>query len=310
MKRFFSNLSLAVLFLLFSACGGHPDSTLQVDDYYFEEHEVPSPASLETYFDSLLNNTEAFIYVLNVDDEQPNPDSLEVWNSIRALDDYQQGKTKVFPLEEVSNALGILMFCQWHYDTHGSRGIMDEEEDGIGSRIFFRNYLEQVARLCPHVDYLTTIHTGDDMAGIFTGHEFSANYQVVDNWLLYRYGAGYRIKYLSYWQDYDKIWELSDSDGNNYLLCYNGETPNDKSFYPFQAQLFIEEDDDYKLVCASEDWLNILEYDYTGKHLNYNPKTMTWTICDMKGETKIPSKGYSRLHLTLDGMKSHFSVVE
>lgn len=312
MQKALSFLSLAVLFFFFSACGGRSDAPSQKKDFYEEEHVTPSPESLVVFFDSLLNNTEAFIYARNMNDEWPNTDSIMVWNSIRALDDYQSGKTRLFPLELVTEALGKLVFCQWHYDTHGSRPFADigEEEDGLGSRIFFLNYLEQVARLCPHVDYLTSIHTGDDKAGIFTGFEFSNGHQTTDYWLLYRYGSGYRLKYLSYYDKYDRIWELTDSTGNEYLLCYNGEMGIYEGFLPFRASLFMKDGEDYELVSTINDWLDNREIPCRGKQLDYNPRTMTWTVCDMRGDKKIPSKGFKRLRLTLDGRDSYFSVVD
>lgn len=254
----------------------------------------------------------------NIDDEHPNPDSVLVWNSIRALDDYQSGKTRLFPLELVSEVLGKLVFCQWHYDTHGDPRVYlgegeeedDDVEDGIGSRIFFLHYLEQVARLCPHIDYLTSIHTGDDKAGIFTGHEFSTGHQIVDFWLFYRWKNGYRVKYLSYRDCYDKIWELSDSEGNEYLLCYNGGTTINGGAFPFQAVLFMKCDDGYEEVASVKDWHGEGDYSCWGKQLDYNPDTMTWTVCDLRGDTKIPSKGYDRLRLTINGRDSRFSIVE
>ena len=132
----------------------------------------------------MLRNTPAFIYTWNVDDIEPNPDSLMVLNSIKALDDYQAHRRGDYPREQVAEALGMMVFAQWHNDTHGD----DEEEIMAGSEVFFFRYLEQAARLCPHVDYLTSIHTGDDKAGIFTGHEFSEWSQPYYCILLYRYG--------------------------------------------------------------------------------------------------------------------------
>ena len=187
--------------LLFVGCKGNSAPERNDSIVSYDEKLVEAPENLVPYFDSLLRSTPAFIYTMNIDDLQPNPDSLMVLNSIKALGDYQAHRRDDYPREQVAEALGIMIFAQWHYDTHGD----DEEEVMAGSEVFFFRYLEQAARLCPHIDFLTSIHTGDDKAGIFTGHEFSESNQPYYCILLYRYGAGYRTKFLQHYIGYDKI---------------------------------------------------------------------------------------------------------
>ena len=296
-------LSLASMSLFLIACGGHSEATSEEKDYYEEEYEIPSPDNLERFFDSLQNNTEASVGIMYYDDEQYKSDSLEVLKSIRALDDFQAGRKGVFPLQQVRDVLGDMVYFQWFYATHGSRG--EEDEDGIGGRIFFRNYLEQVARLCPHVDYLTSIHTGDDVAGIFTGQEFSFGHQVTDYWLLYRWKGGYHVTYLSNWSIYEQIRVLVDTSGNNYLLCYTGGgDPYMASL--FRATLFMKKGEEFEMVCKMDNWPNVEQYALDDKCLDYNPQAMIWTVCDMRGDKKIPAKGFKRLRLVLDGGDSRF----
>ena len=267
---------------------------------------VVAPDNLVVYFDSLLRNTPAFIYTRNDNYIEPNPDSIAVVNSIKALEDYQAHRRSEYPLKQVAEALGPLVFAQWHNGTHGD----DEEEVMAGSEEFFFRYMEQVARLCPHVDYLTSIHTGDDKAGIFTGHEFSEGHQPYYCILLYRHGAGYRTKFLQHFVGYDKIWELSDSAGRKYLLCYNGVTEVDSGEWPFKAILFMEEEGEYEVVCTSEDWPG-WEYDCDeGICIDYNPSTHTWTQCRRQGKVRVPVAKRKRLQLVLDGRKSCFEITK
>lgn len=298
-----SLLFWAFLFLL-AACKGSGAPEGNGGIACPDEQLVEAPENLVAYFDSLLRCTPAFIYTMNVDDLHPNPDSLAVLNSIKALDEYQARRGD-YPREQVAEALGTMVFAQWHNDTHGD----DEEDVVVGSEIFFFRYLEQVARVCPHVDFLTTIHTGDDKAGIFTGHEFSEWNQPYYCILLYRYGSGYRTKFLQHYIGYDKIWELADSVGRNYILCYNGDTDMDKGSWPFKAILFLEEGDDYVEVCSSEGWLSEEEYDESGFCIDYNPRTHTWTQCRQQGDKRIPIPQRKRLRLMQDGRQSCFYIL-
>ncbi len=228
-----------ILLLLFAACKGsgvpeRNDSIVSPDEMLVE-----TPDNLVAYFDSLLRSTPAFIYTMNIDDLQPNPDSLAVLSSIQALDDYHAHRTSEYPCRQVAEALGTMVFAQWHNDTHGD----DEEEIMAGSEMFLFRYLEQAARLCPHVDFLTTIHTGDDKAGIFTGHDFSEWHQPYYCILLYRHGSGYRTKFLQYYNEYDRIEVMSDSTGQSYLLCSSTSMGNSKPI------LLREVNGDYVEVC-------------------------------------------------------------
>lgn len=300
------------LLLLLAACGGNtaPEQNNTAPEQndsvvHPSEQPVEAPENLVAYFDSLLRNTPAFIYTMNVDDIEPNPDSLAVLRSIKALDDYQAHRRNDYPRKQVAEALGLMIFAQWHYDTHGD----DEEEVMAGSEVFFLRYLEQAARLCPHIDFLTTLHTGDDKAGIFTGHEFSEWNQPYYCLLLYRYVEGYRTKFLQHYIGYDKIWEITDSFGRNYILCYNGDTDIDKDFWPFKAILFLEEEDDYVEVCTSEGWVSEEDSNEAGICIDYNPRTHTWTQCRQQGEKRIPLPRRRSLRLMLDGRQSRFCIL-
>ena len=232
-----------LLSLAFVGCKGNGVTESNEEIAYSDGTAVEAPDNLVAYFDSLLRCTPAFIYTRNADDIEPNPDSLAVLSSIKALDDYQAHHRGDYPREQVADALGSLVYAQWHNGTHGD----EEEEVMVGSEILFFRYLEQVARLCPHVDYLTSIHTGDDKAGIFTGHEFSEWHQPYYCILLYRYGNGYRTKFLKYYNDYDRIEVMSDSTGQSYLLCSSTSMGNSKPI------LLREVNGDYVEVCLSNE---------------------------------------------------------
>ncbi len=296
-------LTVAIVVLLslaFVGCKGNGVTESNDGIVYPDGTAVEEPDNLVAYFDSLLRYTPAFIYTRNVDDIQPNPDSLDILNSIKALDDYQAHRIGYYPLDSVSNALGHLIYSQWYSGTHG------DEDEMNGSEQFFFRYLEQVARLCPHVDYLTSIHTGDDKAGIFTGYEFSKYNQPYYCILLYRHGSGYRMKFLQYYVGYDNLWELTDSVGRNYLLCYNAENDIDWEFFPFKAILFLEEGENYIEACRFDGWLDEKEYFEQEVYIDYNPKTMTWTKCHKRGGKRIPIPQKERLRLVLDGKQSKF----
>lgn len=238
---FFTANLLVSLILAFVGCKGNGASSETDTCCYLGGQGVDASDNLVAYFDSLLRCTPAFIYTRNVDDIKPNPDSLAVLNSIKALDDYQAHRISEYPREQVADALGSLVYAQWHYNTHG-----DEEEEAMaGSELFFFRYLEQVARLCPHIDYLTSIHTGDDKAGIFTGHDFSEWHQPYYCILLYRQGDGFRMKFLKYYNDYDRIEMISDSAGQSYLLCSSSSMGNSLPI------LFREVEGELLEVCLS-----------------------------------------------------------
>lgn len=232
-----------LLSLAFIGCKGNGTSIDNDSIRCPDGAAVEAPDNLVAYFDSLLRYTPAFIYTRNVDGIEPNPDSLAVMGSIKALDDYQAHRTSEYPREQVADALGSLIYAQWHNDTHGD----EEEEVMAGSEMFFFRYLEQAARLCPHVDFLTSIHTGDDKAGIFTGHEFSEWHQPYYCILLYRQGSGYRTKFLKYYNEYDRIEVMSDSAGQSYLLCSSTSMENSKPI------LLREVEGEYVEVCLSNE---------------------------------------------------------
>lgn len=234
---------VVLLSLSFVGCKGNGVTESNEETAYSDGTVVAAPDNLVAYFDSLLRYTPAFIYTKNVDNIEPNPDSLAVLSSIKALDDYQAHRTSEYPLTQVADALGSLIYAQWHNNTHGD----EEEEVMAGSEEFFFRYLEQAAKLCPHVHYLTSIHTGDDKAGIFTGHEFSEWHQPYYCIMLYRYGNGYRTKFLKYYNDYDRIEMMSDSAGQSYLLCSSTSMGNSKPI------LLREVNGDYVEVCLSNE---------------------------------------------------------
>ena len=128
------------LLLLLAACKGNSAPEDNGGIGRPGEQLVEVPENLVVYFDSLLRCTPAFIYTMNIDDLQPNPDSLAVLNSIKALDDYQARRSFWYPREQVANALGMMIFAQWHYDTHGD----DEEEVTVNFSyfIFYISFLE------------------------------------------------------------------------------------------------------------------------------------------------------------------------
>ena len=303
-KIFMTAAVVVLLSVAIVGCKGKGESVDNDSSRCTDGTAVEAPDNLVDYFDSLLRYTPAFIYARNVDDIEPNPDSLEVLESIKALDDYQAHRRSDYPREQVADALGTLIFSQWHNATHCC------DDDMAGSETFFFRYLEQVARLCPHVDYLTSIHTGDDMAGIFTGHEFSQGCQPYYCILLYRHGSGYRTKFLQHYVGYNKIWALSDSAGRNYLLCYNGNT--DEYFGPteFKAILFMEGEDGYEAVCSSEEWLDWEDYIEGTICIDYNPRTHIWTQCRRQGNVRIPVAGRKRLRLVMEGRGSRFEMVD
>lgn len=243
-KNYIIYLTVTVLLfisLAFVGCKGTDATESSEETAYSDGTVVDATDNLVTYFDSLLRYTPVFIYTRNVDGIEPNPDSLAVLNSIKALDDYQEHRISEYPREQVADALGSLVYAQWHNNTHGD----EEEEVMAGSEQFFFRYLELAARLCPHVDYLTSIHTGDDKAGIFTGHEFSEWHQPYYCILLYRQGDGYGTKFLKYYDDYDRIEVISDSAGQRYLLCFSTSMGNSKPI------LLREVEGDYVEVCLS-----------------------------------------------------------
>lgn len=277
------------------------------------DYEVDYPQDLVEYFDSLVKFSPATIVTQNVNNVQPNPDSIDVWNSIKALNEYQMHRSKVFPLESVQNALGHLIFMQWHCYSDGI--IIDENKEEINNgEIFLFRFIEQVARLCPHVDYLTKVHTGNDDAGIFTGLEFAHNSNPLYFMLLYKNGGGYKVKHLAREEAfYNKIRELKDDKKREYILCYNSYDKHNRHswYWPSNALVFLLDEGEPKLVCFSKDWVKKEDfYNIPNFCVNFNPNTLTWTKCKKQNNLEIPVARKDKLQLCLDGTESKFVIVE
>lgn len=113
------------------------------------------PENLNVYFETLCRDYGAEVTV-HTNDEN---DSLHVWQTVKRLDDYANGRRKDFPTKDVREALDDMAFELGYIYSHLCY------EDTNYAEVFFFRFLEQAVRLSPRVAYVTDYQIVDGTVG-------------------------------------------------------------------------------------------------------------------------------------------------
>lgn len=308
MAKIHSILLLAFIVGTFAACRNDGNNQ-RIDDRQDEtaaqdarlapgEYRMDEPDDLTAYFQILCSEWGAVVAVHSNDPQ----DSLAIWNAIRLLDDYAAGRREFYPADEVRGALDALAFDLGYRYNHGS------EVDTDRAEIFFFRFLEQAVRLSPQVDFVTDFHCADGTVGILNYHEWSPN--PLYSFLVYPTTNGLRVSKIGKTGDVkiEKIFRLSDNDGNDYYLCSNNGTVDVSDFtygIAFRQFLFMRDGDNLELVAAytgpdfTPEW-------FEGK-IVFNPRLLQWDCCTHNGSTFVRVENSRSLRLILDGKQSRFT---
>ena len=309
MTKIQSILLLAFIVVTFAACrndsnnqrvsDGQDEAAAQDARLAPGEYRTDEPDDLTAYFQTLCSEWGAVVAVHSSDPQ----DSLAIWNAIRLLDDYAAGRREFYPADEVRGALDALAFDLGYWFNHGS------EVDTNRAEIFFFRFLEQAVRLSPQVDFVTDFHCADGTAGILNYHEWSPN--PLYSFLVYPTANGLRVSKIGETGDtkIEKLFRLSDDDGNDYYLCSNNGTIDGSDIIynvAFRQFLFMRDGDKMDVVA------NYTKPDFTPDEFEgrivFNPRLLQWDCCTQKGKTFIRIENSHSLHLILDGKKSRFTI--
>jgi len=288
---------LPVLFLLL-CCTGKKQNTIPSKPKdvcaYPGEYEADSPSDIRIYMDSLCKDCQAGVWIHS---GTPDEESA-IWRSVDALASYAVGEMKYFPVKELRKTLEALAFEQGYMESHA----VSKEGDGInGGEIFLFRLMEQAARYCPQIDYLSDFHTPDCQAGVIYYPGWSANNPLYSI-LMYKSGESFKLRMIGEKGDakIEKIFHLKDERGRDYFLCSN----NESSVY-FRQFVYWRTGGELKLVCQTCKFLDDEETPNNAE-IVFNPQKLCWNYCSHDGGYYHKIKGTGTMFLRLDGMQTVF----
>lgn len=257
------------------------------------DYKVDFPNDLVAYFDSLCLEGA---YVATHTDEKE--DSLAVWDAIRLLDRFAQGKSKFYPAAQIRNALEILRLEQAYCFNHSG------QEGNNGGEAFMFRLIEQAALHCNQIDFITDFRADDRKVGVLYFGEWGLGLPLYSI-LVYQTHQGFRVKMIGGVGDakIEKIFHLNDKQGRDYYLCSN----NEDGVY-FRQYLYSWKDDDLCLTREMDVEFGCPESYEKGYELVFNPTQCKWSYCQKDGDIYHPVNGTPILHLILDGDSSKFVV--
>lgn len=257
------------------------------------DYEVTHPKDLVAYFDSLCREG-AFVATHTNDME----DSLAVWDAIRLLDCFAQGKGKFYPATQIRNALEILRLEQAYCFNHGV------QDGNNGGEAFMFRLIEQAALHCNRIDYITDFRADDRKVGVLYFGEWGLGLPLYSI-LVYQASEGFRVKMIGGVGEakIEKIFHLTDEKERDYYLCSN----NDDGVC-FRQYLYGWRDDEPCLIREMDVEFRCPESHEKGYELVFNPNQCTWSYCTKDGDVYHPVKGTPILRLILDGTASKFVV--
>lgn len=257
------------------------------------DYEVDYPKDLVAYFDSLCQKGA---YVATHTDEEE--DSLAVWDAIRLLDRFAQGKSRFYPATQIRSALEILRLEQAYCFNHSG------QEGNNGGEAFMFRLIEQAALHCDQIDYITNFRADDRKVGVLYFGEWGLGLPLYSI-LVYQTHKGFHVKMIGGvgGAKIEKIFHLKDNEGHDYYLCSN----NDDGVY-FCQYLYSWKNDDLCLISEMDVEFGCPESNEKGYELVFNPTQCTWSYCKKDGDIYHPVSGTPILHLILDGDSSKFVV--
>ena len=257
------------------------------------DYKVDHPKDLVAYFDSLCH-VGAFVATHSRDKQ----DTLAVWDAIKWLDHFAQGKAKFYPASQIRIALEILRLEQAYCFNHGG-------PDGKnGGEAFMFRLIEQAALHCNQIDYITDFRADDRKVGVLYFGEWGLGNPLYSI-LVYQANKGFRVKMIGDVGDakIEKIFHITDDQGREYYLCSN----NNDGFY-FRQYLYGWKDDDLCLIRKMDVEFGCPDSYEKGYELVFNPNLCTWGYCKKDGDIYHRVDNTPMLRLVLDGEASKFIV--
>ena len=257
-------------------------------DYELEHH-----TDLTAYFDSLCH--EGLFVATHNNDKK---DSLMVWDAIRLLDRYIQGKDSSYPETEVRKALEILRTEQAYCFNHG------EQEGRNGGEAFMFRFIEQAAANCNHIQYITDFQSDDSKAGVLYFEEWGLGNPLYSI-LVYQKNQGFGVRMIGDVGSakIEEIHHLTDKQGRNYYLCSN----NNDGVY-FCQYLYGWKNEDLRLICQLNVEFGCPDCNEKGYELVFNPEQCIWSYCKKEGGLYHRVDNTPMLQLILNGDSSKFVV--
>lgn len=292
--------------LCFAACNHNKQGTeteIEQDIRWFPgKYVADEPENVTEYLENLCREGKACV-VTHSYGEDYYKDSLSVWQAIRHLDDYANGRRAYYPTEEIQNALYLIAYELDYVLGHN----IPEEVDTAPSFVFFYRFLEQAVRLSPEVDYVTSEHCADGTAGIINlGGGFSCYSRF--SFLVYPTDKGLRVTMVGEIGNTTiaKLFHLTDDAGREYYLCSNNWG------FHFCQYLFMRDGDKLKEVASIKNFPDLFPDNFEGEkdieEVIFNPNKLRWDCCWQNGDIWIRVEGTKSLFLELDGINSRFKV--
>lgn len=267
------------------------------------KYVADEPENVTEYLENLCREGKACVVTHSYGDDHYK-DSLSVWQAIRHLDDYANGRRAYYPTEEIQNALGLITHELAYDQSHGC----PDEMDTTPPYVFFYRFLEQAVRLSPEVDYVTGIHCADGTAGILGYGGWGL--EPLFCFLVYPTAKGLRVTMVGEIGNtgIDKLFHLTDNAGREYYLCSNNGGRGDYLGYYFCQYLFMRDGDKLKEVASVKDLPNNFRCEKDVEEVIFNPQKLRWDCCWQNGDIWVRVEGTKSLSLKLDGINSRFKV--
>ena len=244
---------------------------------------------LSVYFDSIAIVHGIPIRDLGGDEHAER----DVFNCIKIIDGYRNGKYKFYPDSLVRKCINLFGFeC----------AIIDNHAPGV-DMVYAEWFLMLVAFYSPDVTCLVQMQTPNHQAGIL---HFGSSYNNLSPWWSYLFlkrEKGVEVRRIRGDETkIDKIFQLEDDKHRLYYLCSN----NISDFEFLQILFWVKSADDVVLVAQCDSLPNKGDLNYD--EIYFNPEKKVWHYCkeDNKTGNLIPVSETPALSLFLDGDNSRF----
>ena len=271
------------------------DDTNEEDDFEsgvihtdMEYFDFDAVADLSQFFDSIAN--EHGIPIRDLGDEDSG-DKL-VFDCIKRIEQYRNGIQKFYPDSLVRRCIDMLGGECAYLDNHACYVNLSYAEW----------FLMLVAYYSPDITYLVDMQTPNHRAGVLN---FGSTYNFSPWWsyLFFKRHKGYEVRMINGDDTrIDKIFQMSDEDGQTYYLC-----SNNMGVLYFLQVLYWEKSEDELMTVAQCDRLNTEDVGEF-EEFYYNPDEKAWYCCnrDKLTDKLIPVSETPILVIDLDKDKSRF----
>ena len=283
------------LFALVAICGcKHNTATTSTDDdddevihtkmQYFDFDKIDN---LLAFFDSISNVHGIPIRDLGGEEHAER----DVFDCIKRIEEYRNGKYKFYPDSIVKGCLNMLGLECAFINNHGP---------GI-DMTYAEWFLMLVAFYSPDITCLVHMQTPNHQAGILNFGS-SYNYNPWWSYVFLKRSKGFEVRRIREDETkIDKIFQLEDAENRLYYLCSNNTSEADF----LQVLFWVKNENDIVLVAQHEGLSNKANYE----EIYFNPEVKAWYYCnkDKISGKLIPISSTPTLMLRLDGEKSCFT---